>query len=88
MLGSGGGRQGQLGRLLPGAKLMETWAGRARVAAVRWLPTDFFQSAEHESRAMLYSAGITRVAHDVLAHSAYTPKSVPAPCFLLGGVAQ
>jgi len=66
MLGTGGGWQDQLGGLLPGAKLIETQPGMSQAAAIRWLPTDFFQSAEFESRVMLYYTGITRVAHDVL----------------------
>ena len=66
MLGSGGGWQDQFGGILPGAKLVETQAGMSQTAAVRWLPTHFFQSPEYESRALLYYTGITRVAQDVL----------------------
>lgn len=66
MLGSGGGWQDQLGGLLPGAKLIETQPGMSQTPAIRWLPTDFFSSAEYESRALLYYTGLTRVAHDVL----------------------
>ena len=66
MLGSGGGWQDQFGGLLPGAKLLETQPGMAQLAAVRWLPADFFQSPEYLSRTLLYFTGITRVAHDVL----------------------
>lgn len=66
MLGSGGGWQDQVGGLLPGAKLIETQPGMSQASSVRWLPTDFFCSAEFQSRALLYHTGITRVAHDVL----------------------
>ncbi|MCM2371917.1 bifunctional fucokinase/fucose-1-phosphate guanylyltransferase [Aporhodopirellula aestuarii] len=66
MLGSGGGWQDQIGGLLPGAKLIETQPGMTQTAAIRWLPTAFFESPEYESRALLYYTGIARVAHDVL----------------------
>ena len=66
MLGSGGGWQDQFGGILPGAKLVETHPGMSQTAAVRWLPTHFFQSPEYESRALLYYTGITRIAQDVL----------------------
>ena len=66
MLGSGGGWQDQIGGLLPGAKIVETRPGMDQHPAVRWLPNDFFRSAEYSSRAMLYYTGITRLAHNVL----------------------
>lgn len=66
MLGTGGGWQDQLGGLLPGAKLIQTKPGAEQTPAVRWLPTDFFQTSDYGSRALLYYTGITRVAHDVL----------------------
>ena len=66
MLGTGGGWQDQIGGLLPGIKLIQTQPGMSQTPAVRWLPNDFFLSAEYSSRAMLYYTGITRRAHDVL----------------------
>jgi galactokinase/mevalonate kinase-like predicted kinase len=66
MLGSGGGWQDQYGGLLRGAKLIQTRPGISQAAMVRWLPAEFFQMPELNSRSMLYYTGITRVAHDVL----------------------
>ena len=66
MLGSGGGWQDQFGGLLPGAKHLESQPGLSQRTVVRHLPAEFFASPEHQSRALLYYTGITRVAHDVL----------------------
>ena len=66
ILGSSGGWQDQLGGMLSNAKFIETQPGMSQTAAIRWLPTDFFESAEYQSRSLLYYTGITRVAHNVL----------------------
>ena len=66
ILGSSGGWQDQVGGMLPNAKLIETQAGMSQAMSVRWLPTDFFESPEYQSRSLLYYTGITRVAHNVL----------------------
>ncbi len=66
LLGSGGGWQDQFGGLLQGAKLVETQPGIRQQTLIRWLPSDFFRSAEFKARGLLYYTGITRTAHDVL----------------------
>ena len=66
MLGSGGGWQDQYGGLIPGAKLIESRPGLQQSTVVRRLSAEFFSSPAHQSRAVLYYTGITRVARDVL----------------------
>ena len=66
MLTTGGGWQDQLGGILKGLKLIETFPGLIQIPVIRWLPPHLFRDPESKQKMLLYYTGITRIAKSIL----------------------
>jgi galactokinase/mevalonate kinase-like predicted kinase len=67
LLTTGGGWQDQYGGILSGIKLLESEPGTQERISVRWLPDRLFTQPEYKDCWLLYYAGVTRVAKNILA---------------------